>query len=383
MYTNGELVSEIILYQTSSKGKIKYLNIWTDGDELKREWGIVGTENPQSSSDTKSGKNIGRSNEVTPEEQAELEFERLVKRKMENGYVEDITEEVTLLSFSSPPKNLCPAKPIQKMPEDLPKDMILTLKRDGLRTLTFVDKVGTVRLFSRTMDEVSDLFPDIIAELQQVGLPKETILDGEMLFSNKNGGDSFSKMTSIYRSKPEKAIARQEEYIKDGQIVYYLFDMLFWAGKDMTVDSYKSRLSLLPEPSGSIQVMSSLTGSLKANMAKIKKSGGEGLVVYSRDYHNTINYDGKPKRPVGCWKSKMIHEDDMIVTGMEQGQGKNQGKLGNVDIAQYNSAGELVSWDKCGGGFSDEQRGQFWRTWKPKLGKIVIQVKFDERTSSS
>ena len=51
-------------------------------------WVEIFGDKKQNTKETVYGKNRGRSNETTDEEQALLEFERKVKKKKEEGYVE-------------------------------------------------------------------------------------------------------------------------------------------------------------------------------------------------------------------------------------------------------------------------------------------------------
>ena len=61
------------LYKLDSKGKTREWTIRFDANEFWSAQGIVGMKIRQNNPTTCEGKNIGRSNETTPEEQAELE----------------------------------------------------------------------------------------------------------------------------------------------------------------------------------------------------------------------------------------------------------------------------------------------------------------------
>ncbi|WP_225393788.1 hypothetical protein, partial [Escherichia coli] len=60
------------LYGKDSKGKLKQWTVYTDGAVVTVAHGRVGGKITEKSY-TAEAKNIGRSNETTPEEQAELE----------------------------------------------------------------------------------------------------------------------------------------------------------------------------------------------------------------------------------------------------------------------------------------------------------------------
>lgn len=73
------------LYGKASTGKLKEWTISTDGDKVITSHGSVGGK-ITSKAYTAEGKNIGRSNETTPEQQAELEALAAWTLKMKRGY---------------------------------------------------------------------------------------------------------------------------------------------------------------------------------------------------------------------------------------------------------------------------------------------------------
>ena len=65
------------LYKTDSKNKLRYLTVYTEDADLIQKSGLLDTESPITHRKTCKGKNIGRSNETSPEDQAEKEMESL------------------------------------------------------------------------------------------------------------------------------------------------------------------------------------------------------------------------------------------------------------------------------------------------------------------
>ena len=79
------------LYQLHLTGRLKHIIIEVKENEILTEWWTSKEDEDgkkQSTKETVYGKNRGKSNETTDEEQALLEFERKVKKKKEEGYVE-------------------------------------------------------------------------------------------------------------------------------------------------------------------------------------------------------------------------------------------------------------------------------------------------------
>ena len=150
----------ITLYKRDTKDKIRFLNISTEGADLIQESGIVGTENPLPHRKTCKGKNIGRSNETTPEDQAIKEAESLVTEKLKEGYFktkEEAETEETLFPM------LAKDYSKEKKKIDWKYWVWAQPKLDGMRCLVTVNQ-GTVNLKSRdgrditTMKHIQEAF---------------------------------------------------------------------------------------------------------------------------------------------------------------------------------------------------------------------------------
>src|SRR6478609_6047858 len=82
---------EKVLYKNDSKGKKRIWKIYTKGAELIQEAGLLDGKLVKNAKFC-TGKNIGRSNETTPEDQALLELESTWLSKKDEGYFETISE---------------------------------------------------------------------------------------------------------------------------------------------------------------------------------------------------------------------------------------------------------------------------------------------------
>lgn len=163
----------------------------------------------------KSGKNIGRANETTLLEQAELELTRLYQDKYDKGYKDNKTE----VSVNKTSNDIRKPTLADKYPEKshrLPEhiyDIGLQPKVDGLRC--FVEKLedGSIRFSSRS----GKLFHPIphIASQAEKKLAVGDILDGELYIPGKDLQDIMSIVA------PSKNI--KEEAQKDVQLYWYDF----------------------------------------------------------------------------------------------------------------------------------------------------------------
>lgn len=83
-----------IIYKKDNKGKIRSLEITTEGATMTQTSGLLdGAKIPHSS--IKKGTNIGRTNERSPEQQAIFEANAKIKEKLRKGYFKTIQEAKT------------------------------------------------------------------------------------------------------------------------------------------------------------------------------------------------------------------------------------------------------------------------------------------------
>ena len=73
------------LYTRTAAGKINYWEIWTKGNKIHTRWGTEGGKELTDVVEA-TGKNIGRSNETTPAEQAILEAQSKYDKKLRLKY---------------------------------------------------------------------------------------------------------------------------------------------------------------------------------------------------------------------------------------------------------------------------------------------------------
>jgi len=208
-YRDIEIGSDVAyhIYKKDTKGKIRFLRIQTNGDELVQVSGIEGSEKAMTHSKVCNPKNIGRSNETTGAEQAVLQAKSKLKEKLKSGYFETIhaaENEVVILPML--------AKSFK--PEEHKIDWMLAKaqpKFDGQRCLAFYEEAG-VRLISRKGNPI-DTMPHIVEALVTLNLPVGTILDGE-LYAH---GLSFQEnMRLIKKNRGETSL----------QVLYHVYDKI-------------------------------------------------------------------------------------------------------------------------------------------------------------
>lgn len=83
---------EKTVYKLDSKGKLRFITISTEDNLVVQVSGVLGTDNPVTNKSECRGKNIGKVNETTPQEQAIAEATAKIKKKLEEGYYESPEE---------------------------------------------------------------------------------------------------------------------------------------------------------------------------------------------------------------------------------------------------------------------------------------------------
>lgn len=348
----------------------------------------------------------GHSDYQTAEDYAIFCMNREIRKKIEQGYIEyiygkPINEVVSVIDFTKAlPKNLCFCKPVKKIPEKLLVELyrknriIWTLKRDGMMHIA-VNQGGKWQIYSRRMDLVTEKYPHIILALEDLCLPNNTILLGEMCFFNNDGSDNFKNVSRICQSKSDLALAYQgfqdfparkkNEFVL-GKLHYYVFDIAFYGGRDLiSNESVGKRLDILDnifrktDNKYIVPVEICHTSPDKdLEFAKLLKIEGFVILDINARYGDkAYSFDGKAQRPGGIWKRKPKYEDEFIITGYYEGTGRNRGRLGGFTLEQIHpETGNRINCGKCGGGFTDKQRIDFLKL--DLVGK-TIKVEFDSR----
>jgi len=422
-------------------GRNKKNQVWYIGIDQKDKisyiikWGQIGGNIQMTSGRPGSCGVKGHIDYQSPEEYVIFCMEREIRKKEEQGYVEYINNKpvkkvITSIDFSKPlPKNLCFNKPVKDISEkklnSLSKKnkIIWTLKRDGMMHIAVKAK-GIWEIYTRRMDLATDKFPHIVNALNELKAPNNSIFLGEMVYLKLNRLDDFVSTSRICRSDVDLALAYQGlgKFPKDfkeknilGKMRYYVFDVAFLNSKDIiTTYPVSKRLELLTKYFSNIDSLNITTGigttseimdkewqlrsdmlwnkyiaplqiiktNVEEDLELAKSSNIEGFVILNIDAKygdKAYSFDGKAQRPDGVYKRKPKWEEEFIISDVYEGSGKNRGKLGGFFIEQIHpKTGDKILCGKCGGGFSDKQREDFWNKRNELIGN-TIKIEFDSR----
>lgn len=260
------------------------------------------------------------------------------------------------------------------------KDIIITEKIDGVRTVAIIDENGDVRFYSRQGKEWEGLV-EIEEDVKSLGL-KNIVLDGETTVLNQKGMESkevFKRTMEIMGSKQER---------KTG-LLYNVFDCVplsqFKAGKCSASASNRKKWFLEKYTKGwtfgGYEHVKPLPviyegvyreEAVKGFHQNILRRGGEGIMI------NIASAPYECKRTANLLKVKEMYTMDLKIIGFEEGLvgSKFEGTLGAI-VVDYK--GHEV---KVGSGYTDDERKFFWENKDDLIGR-VIEVQYFEETEDT
>lgn len=261
------------------------------------------------------------------------------------------------------------------------KEWLHEMKLDGYRLLCFV--TDKVKLVTRGQKDWTRKFKPIANEMTNLNL-SDTILDGEIVAIDHTGRPSFQLLQNVLN-----------ENVK-AQMVYYVFDLIFYQGFDLRMLPLEKRKEILkqilPKDTQLIRYCDHVKGSGERVFEVACEMGFEGVI--------SKNIDSKyvEKRTKSWLKIKCSHRQEFVVGGMTKPQGE-RGHFGALLLGYY-SQDELVYCGRVGTGFTDSTLRKLYallskyKTVKspfiePPLmndllswvkPKIVVEVEFTEWT---
>jgi len=192
-----------MLYKYDTTGRIRVLHVFTEGDVLIQESGVLDGNLVKHEKVCKP-KNVGKSNETTGAEQAVLEAKSKVAEKLTTGYFDSIEKlddegnDVVLPML---------AHDYHKMTQtvDWEKPVYSQPKFDGQRCLIVV-KEGNVTLLSR-QGKVIDTMEHIKAEIESMVSSKTNlVLDGELYAHGLSFQDNMRLIKKYRQGESEKVL---------------------------------------------------------------------------------------------------------------------------------------------------------------------------------
>lgn len=310
-----------------------------------------------------SGKNIGKANETSIEQQCELEAKALWQKQIDRkGYHEDMGSSTNIIRTIMIPSVPSPMLAVEydKCPHKVEFPCYVQPKLDGVRCLAYL-RADRVVLLSRQRKEFNHLdhIRNQLAPLFQK-FP-DLILDGE-LYSHKY---TFQEIIS--------AIKRDEPNDLTKEVEYHIYDIVESKTpfKDR-LDSIFNDIVPILKQYNTTHINNVYTtkvnseGEIKMEHGVWTKSGYEGVMI--RNAKGMYKQDGRSQ---DLLKYKKFMDQEFPIVGADQ----NKGKLSNTCTFQLDYNGTVFSAMPDG---SEEERSQLYEDWKKGLIKKgdLATVKF-------
>lgn len=299
------------LYKKTSVDKIQYWKIWTEGNVIKTAYGQVGGKEQVTEDVIHEGKNIGRSNETTPEQQADLEATSHWDKKKKKNYVEEMGRAENKETDVVGGLDVMLAHPYSKQGHKIKWPAFAQPKLDGIRMIAIVDD-GKCTLWTRTRKPILGI-PHIQRELEELFPKGRHFFDGEAY--NHAYKTNFEQIVSY---------VRQEEPIEGHENVqYHIYDK-------PVAGTFEQRLKQISEeiPDNAkylfkvdtvfVETEDESIGVFESFLA----AGYEGMILRNGDglYVGKRSYD--------LQKVKEFDDAEFDIVDVEEGRGKLAGHVG-------------------------------------------------------
>jgi bifunctional non-homologous end joining protein LigD len=211
-------------------------------------------------------------------------------------------------------------------------------KFDGYRILCRIDK-GHATLWSRNAGNWTSRFPAVATTAAKLPV-RQALLDGEVAVMLPNGTTSF------------QALQNTLAYRGQGQLVYFVFDLLHLEGRDLTrlgLDERKRTLVRLigTARAGAIRYSTHVVGQGADCFREACRRSLEGIVSKRRD----SPYESGRGR---SWlKVKCSREQELVIGGFTEPKGTRVG-LGALLLGVHEGDGGLAYVGKVGTGFTGD-----------------------------
>lgn len=223
------------------------------------------------------------------------------------------------------------------------------VKWDGYRAIAFMSE-DAIELKSRNNKSFNEKFYPVYAAIQQWKI--NAIVDGEIVVVGENGVSNFSALQN-WRSEV------------DGELLFYVFDILWLDGKDLTNLAQKDRTAILQTlvPQEGIIRMGFCVQERGTEFFNVASQMGlEGIIAKRMD----AVY--QPAARTKDWlKIKALKRQEVIIAGFTKNDDSPK-HFSSLLLGAYKN-GKLEYVGRVGTGFSDKKQKEMMALFKPLIIK--------------
>jgi bifunctional non-homologous end joining protein LigD len=259
-------------------------------------------------------------------------------------------------------------------------EWLFEIKWDGYRAIGSVIK-GKAELYSRNDLSFNERYPKVVEALEE--FPFDVVFDGEIVALDEQGLSRFQFLQNWQRDK-------------QGELVYYVFDILWLAGYDLTQLPLIERKKILQEillANEVIRYSDHIENNGKDFFEVAKAQGLEGIIAKNKN--SGYDFDFRSK----SWlKIKTTTRQEAVIIGFTK-PGGSRPYFGALVLGIYEN-GKLEYAGHTGSGFGAKTLKDIWNKLQPLIihkcpldikpktrlpptwvkPKLICEIKFQEFT---
>lgn len=228
-------------------------------------------------------------------------------------------------------------------------DWMYEIKWDGYRAVSFMEG-NTIELKSRNNKSFAEKYYPIFDELKKMKL--DAVLDGEIVVLKEQGKADFGSLQN-WRSEA------------DGDLVYYVFDILWYDGKDLTGLKLTERKAILKKAlpaNKTIMLSEEFHVSGIEFLKTAKEMGLEGVMAKRKDslYHSH-------ERTKDWLKIKANKRQEVVIGGFTRNEDTKK-EFSSILVGVYEGK-EFIYTGKVGTGFNQKMQKEMMEQFRPLIIK--------------
>jgi len=281
------------------------------------------------------------------------------------------------------------AESVEDVARTMPEEFYVEDKFDGIRGQAHVQG-GRVALYTRTLDEVTHRFPELVEPLKR--LPSDAVLDGEIVPVR---GAAILPFLELQKRLGRKTVS--EELLAGVPVAFVAYDLLYASSRVLTDAPLAERRAaleaLVKDEAAAVVRLSKATmtggvAGLDEEFDAARARGNEGLMI--KDPRSSY----KPGKRGREWLKlkRALATLDVVVTAVEVGHGKRRNLLSDYTFAVRRSEDdpELLNVGKAYSGLTDVELAELTEWFRAHTRqefahgrvrvvepKIVLEVTFD------
>src|SRR5260221_7663084 len=390
-----KLKGEFALVKTPARGENAWLlmklkdKYATTKDIGKKDTSVVSNKTIEQIA--RSSRNIWESNRSKVKNAKTSRRERVIEKKAGereenvesseriNTGINSLLQKATKAPFPSNIKPMLATLTNKPFDND---DFIYEIKWDGYRAVSYLHK-RKVDIRSRNKLSFNKKFLPIVEVLQQ--WKTDAVLDGEIIAINDEGRADFQQLQGFVKNA------------NAAHLVYYVFDIIWYNGKDVTrlplIERKAILQSIMPEDQSIIRYSDHIAKEGNAFFKAAIKQGLEGIMAKRADSEYAIGY-----RSQNWLKIKNNQQTEAIICGFTQPR-RSRKYFGAIILGKY-IKGELAYIGHSGSGINQKTLKELYEKFQPLITnecpfkkkpvtnmpatwlkpKLVCEIKFSEWT---